>query len=103
VHTCAEGTQPHDLFAEILANIRHYGPAELADVARVYSRHGLNPEDEQAGADGTLFDALARQTAAQIHTAELQDVLRWALCCLQANRHAYSPLSSLAFWWPVCS
>ena len=61
--------------AVILPSIERYGPSELADVARVYSRNGLNPGDERGGG-GTLFDALARQTVDRIQGADLQDVLR---------------------------
>ncbi|KAL4430994.1 hypothetical protein ABPG75_006250 [Micractinium tetrahymenae] len=89
----------------IMPGIQRYGPAELADIARVYSRYGLNPEwappaaDTPAAAaaatgsaihsaavgassgDGavaatTLFDALAAQTVARIQGADVQDVLR---------------------------
>ena len=71
----------------ILPRIRQYSPAELADVARVYSRCGLNPEAppaagrevEEGGAGGSgvsLFDALAAQTVARIQGADIQDILR---------------------------
>lgn len=50
--------------AVILAHIREYGPAELADIARVYSRCGLNPpapaaEPAAASQDGGGFEGSA--------------------------------------------
>jgi hypothetical protein len=80
--------------AVILPRIRQYGPAELADVARVYSRCGLNPEappaagrEGEAGGSGggggvSLFDALAAQTVARIQGADIQNILRWVGRCL---------------------
>ena len=81
--------------AVILPRIRQYGPPELADVARVYSRCGLNPEappaagrEGVAGGSGgggggvSLFDALAAQTVARIQGADIQDILRWVGRCL---------------------
>ena len=44
------------LLAVILARIQEYGPAELADIARVYSRCGLNPTAEAGEAAAASLD-----------------------------------------------
>lgn len=105
--TCTAIPRPTALLlAVIMPGIQRYGPAELADIARVYSRYSLNPEwpatdglataaasasvaggaevavggsTGSASTATTLFDALAAQTVARIERADVQDVLRWVL------------------------
>ena len=71
----------------ILRDIGLYGPAELSDLARVFTRLALAP------APLDLFEALAAQTVRRIDDADIQQVLRWVWVCgcgvVRAGEGAY--------------
>jgi hypothetical protein len=54
----------------VVADIERYGPAELADLSRVYAKLGTAPKG--------LFEAIAERTLGAMKDADIQDLLRCA-------------------------